>query len=102
MTKSPHPPKNAQRFLQRFLRDEIAEEVLGDLDEKFYTLIKNRSVVRAKVNYWYQVINYLRPFAVRKSGSVQSNHYTMYQSYVKVGWRNLKKNKVFSSINIVG
>lgn len=30
-----HPPKLAQRLLLRFLRNDLAEEVQGDLDEKF-------------------------------------------------------------------
>jgi hypothetical protein len=38
-----------------FLRDDLAEEVLGDLDEKFYVQLKASSLVRAKLNYWYQV-----------------------------------------------
>ena len=31
----PNPPKTAQRFLSWFIKDELLEEVLGDLEEKF-------------------------------------------------------------------
>jgi hypothetical protein len=78
------------------------EEVQGDLEENFYATLKTGSLVRAKLNYWYQVLNYLRPFAIRKSKSSPSNHYTMYQSYFKIGWRNLLSNKSYSLINIGG
>ena len=61
------PPKLARKLLLSFLRDDLAEEVLGDLDEKFYSLVKKKSLFRAKLNYWYQVVNYLRPFALKKS-----------------------------------
>jgi putative ABC transport system permease protein len=64
-----HPPHLAQRLLLRFLREDLAEEVQGDLDEKFYATVKKKSLLRAKLNYWYQVMNYLRPFAIRKSSS---------------------------------
>jgi putative ABC transport system permease protein len=101
MPRASIPPKRAHGFLSRLLREEIAEEVLGDLDEKFYLELQKRSVLRAKLNYWYQVFNYLRPFAIRKSKG-HLNQYTMYGSYVKVGWRNLAKNKGYSFINIVG
>jgi putative ABC transport system permease protein len=30
------PPALAQRLLTRFLRENLAEEVRGDLEEKFY------------------------------------------------------------------
>ena len=96
------PPKLAQKVLMRFLRDDLAEEVLGDLDEKFYLSVNKNSKLKAKLNYWYQVFNYLRPFAIRKSTPNYSNHFAMYQSYFKIGWRNLLKNKGYSMINIGG
>jgi putative ABC transport system permease protein len=52
--------------------------------------------------YWYQVLHYLRPFAIRKIKYQQSNHYDMYKSYIKIGWRNLLKNGSYSIINISG
>lgn len=102
-SKQPIPPKLAQQFLLWFLRDDLAEEVLGDLDEQFYTVLEETSTVRAKVNYWYQVFHYLRPFAIRNLKSTYyPNHYTMYRSYFKVGWRNLVRHKMYSSIKIGG
>ena len=100
--KTPTPPKLAQRILNGFLRDDLAEEVLGDLEEKFYVALKTKSLFTAKLGYWYQVLHYLRPFAIRKSRPIHSNHYAMFQSYFKIGWRNLLKNKGYSLINIGG
>jgi putative ABC transport system permease protein len=96
------PPKLARRLLLSFLRDDLAEEVLGDLDEKFYALVKKKSLIRAKLNYWYQVVNYVRPFALRKSNSTYLNSYAMFENYFKIGWRNLSKQKMYSSIKIGG
>jgi ABC-type antimicrobial peptide transport system permease subunit len=95
------PPRLAQRILSGFLRDDLAEEVLGDLEEKFYAMAK-RSSFRANVNYWFQVFNYLRPFAIRKSKPRTMFYSGIAQSYFKIGWRNLLKNKGYSSINIGG
>ena len=97
-----NPPKLAQRLLLRFLRPDLAEEVQGDLEEQFYAKLEESSVFRAKLNYWYQVLNYLRPFATRKSKSTYLNYYPMFHSYFKIGWRNLLKNKGYSFINIGG
>jgi putative ABC transport system permease protein len=96
------PPKLALRLLLTFLRDDLTDEVLGDLEEKFHRTVKSRSLFRAKLNYWYQVVNYLRPFAIRKSQFVYINNYAMFQNYFKIGWRNLIKQKMFSLIKIGG
>ncbi len=87
--------------MRSFLRNDFAEEVEGDLQEKFNAEVKTKSVFKAKFNYWYQVLNYLRPFAIRKSTSY-INSTAMFNSYFKIGWRNLLKNKTYSVINISG
>lgn len=95
-------PKLAKRFLLCFLRTDLQEEVLGDLEESFQASLKSGSLLKANTNYWYQVFKYLRPFAIRKFQSVNINHTAMYQSYLKIGWRNLIRNKGYSIINIGG
>ena len=96
------PPKLATKLLISFLRDDLAEEVLGDLEQKFYITLKTKSRFKAKLNYWYQVMQYVRPFAIRKLKSTPSNNITMFRSYFKIGWRNLFKEKGYSFINIGG
>ncbi|HEX5169801.1 MAG TPA: ABC transporter permease, partial [Cyclobacteriaceae bacterium] len=96
------PPKLAKQLLRRFLRDDLAEEVQGDLEEKFNATIKSKSLFKAKLNYWYQVFNYMRPFAFSKYKLSNINHYDMFQNYFKVGLRNLFRNKAYSFINISG
>ena len=96
------PPRLATKLLHAFLRDDLAEEVQGDLEEKFYSAKEGKPVWRAKLNYWYEVINYVRPFAIKKSRSGYLNHYTMFENYFKISWRNLSRNKVYSSIKIGG
>jgi putative ABC transport system permease protein len=96
------PPKWAKRLLLLFLRNDLAEEVEGDLEEKFLITAKNKSLFRAQLNYWYQVMNYLRPFAIRKTRNVYINDYAMFQSYFKIGWRNMRRNVGYTSINVGG
>jgi ABC-type antimicrobial peptide transport system permease subunit len=85
-----------------FLRDELSEEVLGDLEEKFYKTLKTKSLWKAKATYWCQVLQYVRPFAIRKFKQSQSNGYAMFQNYLKIGWRNLFRQKGYSAVNISG
>jgi putative ABC transport system permease protein len=96
------PPKLAQKALLSFLRDEISEEVQGDLEEKFYSNLKKLSPFWSKLSYWYQVLNYLRPFAIRKFNSPSLNYLTMYQHNIKISWRSITKQKTYSLIKIGG
>ncbi len=103
MNKQKHyPPRAAQKLLLLFLRNDLAEEVIGDLDERFGKIIQHKSKLKAKIDYWFQVINYLRPFAIRKKGNQNLTHYDMFQNYFKIGWRNIIKYKAFSAINVFG
>ncbi|MBT1706603.1 ABC transporter permease [Fulvivirgaceae bacterium PWU5] len=101
-TPTTTPPPLAQRLLLRFLREDLAEDVMGDLEEDFYRTLNHKKPWRARLHYWYQVIHYIRPFALRKSSPRSLNHYAMLKSYFTVGWRSLSKNKMYSSIKIGG
>jgi putative ABC transport system permease protein len=96
------PPQLAQKFLTSFLREDLAEEVLGDLDEAFAARVNDTSPRRARLIYYYQVINYCRPFAFRKARSIYFNDISMFRNYFKTGFRNILRNKFFSLINISG
>ncbi|MFT6855178.1 MAG: putative ABC transport system permease protein [Cyclobacteriaceae bacterium] len=96
------PPRLAEWVLMRFLREDLAEEVLGDLDEKFYATLESKTLLRAKLDYWFQVINYLRPFAFKNATLFHPISKGMYKNYLKIGYRNLLRNKGYSSINILG
>lgn len=97
-----HPPVQAQRFLRWILRDDLAEEVLGDLDEFFIDAVETKSLSRARFSYWLQVVNYLRPFALRRLHRFTLINSGMFRNYLNVSWRNLIKSKLFSVINIGG
>ena len=96
------PPRLAERLLLWFLKGELAEEVLGDLDEKFYSMLQKHPVKKARKNYWYQVFKYIRPFAIKRSKVNYSNTLTMHRHFWLTSWRNLKRNKVYSAIKIGG
>jgi len=102
MMEKQSPPRLAQRILLRVLRDDLKEEVIGDLEEKYQTTRRTSSTFRAKINYWYQVIHYMRPFAIRNLTSPYINQRDMFRSYFKVGFRNLFRNKGYSALNIGG
>lgn len=101
-TQNTQPPKLAEKLLCWFLKPDLAEEVLGDLDEQFFALLLKRSSSAAKRNYWFQVFNYLRPFAIKKTRFNNSIQITMFKNNLKIAWRTLLKQKMYSSIKIGG
>lgn len=96
------PPRLAQKLLLSFLRDDLAEEVTGDLQEKFYLTLKTKSLFNARLNYWYQALHYARPFAIRKTMMYHLNQIDMFRNNFKVAFRNLWNNKFSSLINSFG
>ncbi len=96
------PPKRAASLLKWLVRAELTEEVLGDLEEKFHMDLNQYSSFRATLNYYYQVINYLRPFALKKTISMTTMNYSMYKSHFKIGYRNMLADKWYSLLNIGG
>src|SRR5688572_24069501 len=103
MNKKLHsPPALAQRFLLSFLRDDLTEEVLGDLDEFYKRALLRHSPLRARISYWMQVFKYLRPFAFRKFLHIPLINIDMIRNYLIIGFRTLWKNKKLASINIFG
>ncbi|MFY0591089.1 FtsX-like permease family protein [Roseivirga sp.] len=96
------PPRLAERLLLWFLKDELAEEVLGDLDEKFYSTLKKNSTWKARRNYWYQVFKYMRPFALKRNRSNQINQTAMFKHNILISFRSFKRFKSTFLINIFG
>ncbi|MDN5200983.1 ABC transporter permease [Fulvivirgaceae bacterium BMA10] len=95
------PPKLADQFLSWFCKEELLEEIQGDLHEYYEELIRKPKWKR-NLFYWFHMLNFLRPFAIKKSGSNNSNHIVMIQHNFKIARRNLLKQKMYSAINIGG
>jgi putative ABC transport system permease protein len=100
MQESKTPPKLATRLLHAFLRKDLAEEVSGDLEERFYTDLRSKSTFKAKLNYWYQAFNYLRPFAIKRLNQLSMMNNYLLNNYFKISTRNIFKNKMISFINV--
>ncbi|MEM7511946.1 MAG: ABC transporter permease, partial [Bacteroidota bacterium] len=96
------PPKYARKLLLWFLKDEIAEEVEGDLYEMFCYNQEEGSQRRATLLYWFQVLNYMRPFAVRGFQTFIPVYFNVQVSYIKIAFRIFSKNKLSYLINTTG
>ena len=105
------PPRLADRLLRSFCSSDRLEEVQGDLHEEFAHQVEQLGERRARWRYWWDVLGFLKPFAMkRKSSNKYQRTYpktyflnpTMLRNYFKIAWRNLQRNKVAGLINILG
>lgn len=99
----PQPPKWLLRFFHWYCHQEYQENIEGDLRERFERMVAAKGIKAARWEFFKDVLRLFRPGIIRPiKGSFHFNHYAMYKSYFKIGWRNLFKHKGYSFINIGG
>lgn len=96
------PPKWCNRLLLWYCKDELHEEILGDLEELYPIWIKKKGVFFAKLLYLWAVIRFFRPYTIKRKNLLVLNELIMYRNYFKIGLRNIYKYKLSSVINIGG
>jgi putative ABC transport system permease protein len=101
--KGIHPPRWAERFLCWYCKPELLEDLQGDLNEYFERNIKSKGVRKAKLIYIVDVIKFLRIYTLRKPKFIDLLiQWIMIGSYIKTSGRSIVRNKLFSTINIIG
>jgi putative ABC transport system permease protein len=85
--------------LFRFLADpDEAPCLAGDIEEEYSDISERRGRAAAAAWAWFQIVISLPSF-------IKSYLYwrrTMVANYLRIAWRNLKKHKLFSFINVAG
>ncbi|MGB3586835.1 MAG: ABC transporter permease, partial [Tunicatimonas sp.] len=95
-------PQQVEKFLRWLCKPEVLEEILGDLEE-YYIELTEKPRWQQPILYWFQVIHFLRPFALKKISSYRSfNHPPMFRNYYKTSSRSLMRNPLSSFINVFG
>ncbi|GAB5523325.1 MAG: ABC transporter permease [Roseivirga sp.] len=105
MPESQHtPPALYARLFRKICKDELFEELHGDLLEEFHLNSEELGAKKARTLYKKEVIKLLRPSVIKRSQKLkyQLNNTYMFKNYTKVAFRSLTKNKLFTFINITG
>ena len=95
---SPRPPRIAQFLLAKTIDKNIRYSALGDFDEIYATIANLEGIYRARLWYWKQVVKSIPSFFADS----QYWRVHMIQNYLKVAFRKMLRQKIFSFINIVG
>jgi ABC-type antimicrobial peptide transport system permease subunit len=99
MKKDPSvPPALAEKILRGMNGRGEEYAFLGDLNEEYATLARTKGLRRARAWYWGQILAGFPSYLKDSAG--WSWH--MLKNYLVVTWRNVKRHKGFSFINIAG
>lgn len=92
------PPKIALAFLRWFCRHDKVEEIEGDLVELFDLRVIKKPYW-ASIRFYWDVV---RSFRLVNLKAISSPYPAMWNSHLKIGTRNLRKDYKFSLLNILG
>jgi len=93
-----NPPYIAERILSYMKKNSDEFSFLGDINEEFTQLYQTKGKRKARFWYWGQVLTNFPAFL--KDSIFWS--FQMLKNYIIITWRNIKRNKGFSFINITG
>lgn len=97
------PPKWADIFLEWYCSPHQLEDVQGALYEYFYDRVEAGELKKAKMMYWLDVFTHFRPHIInRKQTHYKQNNLGMYKNFIKLSFRNMKRQKLTSTLNLVG
>ncbi len=92
------PPAAARRLLKLLFTDQGLHTHLGDFQEAFEDIGRTRGRAAARAWYWAQVLK-------SSPGFLSNRLYwsiAMIRNYLLISYRNIRKNKWFSLINLAG
>lgn len=96
------PPLLAMKFFRWVCRDEYLEEIEGDLAEIYEQKSAATPAYVLKWQFVAEVLLLLRPRLMRSFIPKYLNPFPMFKNNVTVGYRNLRRNKSYTLINLFG
>ncbi len=103
------PPCFASWLLSQFAGMADIEDLMGDLEEGFAEMVRDKGLLRARWYYWRHTFSICFSYALRSrrrsmalSAYYSQGSFGMLHNYTKIAVRNFWKHKLFTSLNIVG
>ncbi|HNP07134.1 MAG TPA: ABC transporter permease [Cyclobacteriaceae bacterium] len=91
------------RVLQYFCPPQLYEGIEGDLREEYELDVTRLGARRARWKLIGNMVRFFHPGIIFRNKLNKINIYSpMWRNYLKVGWRNILKNRFYSAINVFG
>lgn len=94
------PPHYADKLILWLCRDSLADEILGDLYEEYQKNFTRKGKLRAVVHYWIGALRFINTRTLKRNDRLNNN--AMLKNYIIIAFRNIARQKVYSTINIGG
>lgn len=98
MRKIHRPPVIGKFLLWLLLNHKYPETIMGDFEEEFNAIARDKGILKARFWFWSQIILTLPSY-------IKNSLYwgmTMIAHYLKTALRHILRHKIYSFINIVG
>jgi len=98
------PPKLADRFLELYCSAEKLEQIQGDAYEIFYLNLEEKGLRYARFRFFIHILSFFRWGNIRRTRptNYSAMNTSMLKNYLKIGWRNLIKQKGTTFIAVFG
>ena len=99
------PPRIGQSILKWIYGEELFEEIAGDMEELHRRRILQKGTLFANSKYVLDAIMAIRNYDLKhkkRQFTSNRNNSAMFENYIKITFRNISRNKVYSGLNILG
>jgi len=101
--RKPYPPLLFHKFFRWYCDARMRDYIEGDLMEVYERRLKKFGQRKADALFIADVLLLFRPGIIKPTTEYQQiTNYGMIKSYIKTGWRNLWRNKLYSTLNVTG
>lgn len=101
--QGPQPPRLLMRLFLWFCQRDLRKYIEGDLIELYRERVEMLGGFKAKWRFFIDVLLLFRPGIIGFSkGNNSYNPFHMYKNHLKVGARNLWKDRFYTTINLFG
>ena len=97
------PPKWILTFFRWYCRPDYLEDIEGDLRERMARRSEQQGIRYARRHFTLEVLRLFRPGLIRSfPARINIFNRAMFKNHFKIAWRNIKKDKLFTTIKIGG
>lgn len=96
------PSKFFSKVLEFFCKDELYEELQGDLDEEFKINVGKFGIKKAQRTYRKEVFKMMRPSVLKRLSINPTMRTPLLFHFFKISFRNLKRNLSYALLNVIG